>query len=530
VKDYLSAIHGRLDQEWNKGVRAMAAALLPPGHPANRRDRMAEIEIRLDWLGQPTGTRVSRPSGYKPYDDSALRVMSQVTLLPPLPGSIREGHPTLYWRFHRDERGCSPLFARLDLRPLATEESMRRALARGRLDQATRILRDHRGQPSLLAIVAEAGLASDDPAARKLSLEVASSDLLAAVLDHEKSDEIWNEAVQTLAARKDSGRLVRLLDGLVQTPAKPAPGKTRVETRKLIHVLRALSQLDAHLTDGILRSLLASQEPEVVLATMALVASPALLDEPPLKAWNSRAAVQGPLAVKKCHLGPDPAAEKIIRAVLGDRDAVATLETLMRFPVPAVNDEIEALPRKKTAPLAVRVKAIEAIAALKLSIIPLYQSLRDAAAPEVQTAAARALGQSTGNKLALSHRLADLAQRSRGQVAAEALAALARVGDERFRLDTLRRMKLLDGKGQALVAGSLFGFGEEAVPTLSRLLEHRSPEVRAAARSSLARVPGEKAKSALAAAAKEPESAARLSPLEELLREAASYVRAAPGG
>jgi len=124
-----------------------------------------------------------------------------------------------------------------------------------------------------------------------------------------------------------------------------------------------------------------------------------------------------------------------------------------------------------------------------------------------------------GKKLVASYRLADVAFQSKGAVAAEALTSLATLAEDHFREDTLRRMRYLDGAGQAKVAGVLWHYGETVVPILIKLLKSSHSEVRQAAMFSLARIPSEQAQEALRSMRK-PKAEEKISPLERLVRRA----------
>jgi TonB family protein len=506
LRGYLQAIHRPLEAEWTRGVLAMAGAMLPPEHPANRRDRMAEIEVALDWHDQPAGLRVSRSSGYPPYDASALRAMQTITRLPPLPRSVGERHATLRWRFHRDERACSPALARLEVRPLTHVEALSRAIARGRLERAAQILRAAGGRPELLAIVAGAGLLASDPSLRRLALAAATSSQLAALLGSERDDGVWRAAIVELETRKEPARIVEAL-----TPELAAP--------RAITALEALARLDARVPDALLGRLLARLEAAVVVAAARLAARPALL-EPAVRRWRGTASVAGQLAVLTRRLGPDPRAEKRARALLAGPAAVAVIEAIERTGVSAFDEDLQEVAKNKRAPEATRALAIKLCGKRRLSLVALYLGLQEEDHPEVQIASARALAATRGNKLALSYRLAGLAMKARGRVAAEAIAALSRVGDERFRFDAVRLGRLLDERGRALVIGALWGFGDPAVPELVKRLSDPSAAIRAAAEASLRRIPSAAARKALAATPRT-EAKRKVGPLEGLLRLAA---------
>jgi TonB family protein len=510
VERYLQAIHRPLEAEWTRGVLAMAGAMLPPDHPANRRDRVAEVEVRLDWHDQPAELRVSRGSGYEPYDASALRAMQTVTRFPAFPRSLGEKHATLRWRFHRDERACHPALARIELRPFTEAELLARSIARGQLERAAKILRSAGGTPALLSIVAAAGLLASDPALRGLALRAATPAQLSVLLDTEPDDRVWGAAVAELERRREPARILALL-----TPSLAA--------RRAIAALGALARLSSAPPAPLLVKLLAREEAEVVLAAAWCAAKPELL-LPVARRWRSAPAVAGPLAVLRRRLGPDPRAEKQVRALLPGRAGVAVIEAIDRAGVRVFDEDLQQLARGR-APEPVRARAISLIGKRRLSLVALYLGLRDEACPEVQIASARALSTIRGNKLALSYRLAELASKARGRVAAEAIAALSRVGDDRFRFDAIRLGRALDEKGRALVTGALWGFGEVVVAELAKRVGDPSPAIRAAAAESLRRIGGDAARRALAGAPRP--QAKPVGALEALLRQAAELAGSA---
>jgi TonB family protein len=515
LKDYLRAVHKLIGSEWEVGVLARASSTFPPTHPANQRSLMAEVAISLDLDGQLTAMRVSKSSGYQPFDESALGVMRLARKLPPLPRSAGEGFTTLFWRFHRDERSCSPAFARLESKPLTPEEAMRRALARGKLEQAMRILRSAGAAPAVLEVVAGVGLAASQPGSvRRLALQIASpAQLDTALAGAHRTADGWRLTLGALAARGDTRRLLALLDRAT------AAG---LASDRLVDLIDTLAWLDAKAAPVAVARLLERTEPAVVVAAANLVRDAVMLDTP-LARFDRSLKVGGPLAVRRRALGESARAEELIKKALAGDAALVTLDSIARHGVRAVDATLEALVRTGKAPATVRARAIDILADHAPSLAALYVAVRDKD-PSVQIAAARALARAKGNKVAISTRIADVVSRARGEVLAETLAALARVGDERFRDDTLRRAKLLDPKYQPVVAEALGGYGEKAVPVLARMLAQPSPELRAAAARGLARIKTDAAQKLLASQPAPP-AAATVGPLQALLQEAVKLAR-----
>lgn len=521
ILKYLRTIHKQLNDPWRNGVLIDAAKLLPPDHPANQPDLMAEIKMQLNEQGQPAGIKIFKSSGCNVFDNSALRVMSLLKKLPPLPAQFDEGYFALHWKFFRDSRACDPQFAKFIFTPLAPEEYLRRALNREDIQLALQILEENGGKESLLVIIGEAGLASSNPQIRKLALQVASPTRVQAVLETEEASDIWEAALKALVERKISAPLLNILDQLLHPAPAWKGGITNKPTgdipQRIKEVLRALAKIPVTLPDSLAQQLLTHENVEVVQGAAALVGNLAILDKV-IKRLRQNLATVGPLAVRKRSITADPKAEQLVRAALAGNGKISTLEALSNYPLPVFAAEIEALVKSGKTPPNVRIKAIEALAKLKSAPVPLYIALR-ADQAEVQMAAIKALREFPGKKLVASYRLADVAFQSKGAVAAEALTSLATLAEDHFREDTLRRMRYLDGAGQAKVAGVLWHYGETVVPILIKLLKSSHSEVRQAAMFSLARIPSEQAQEALRSMHK-PKVEEKISPLERLVRRA----------
>ena len=479
LRGYFDAIHRQLAPRWTGEVVARAEAWLPPSHPANDPRRMTEVRVELDIVGQPRLLRVSRGSGYEPFDASALQAMASLRTFPAPPPHLR-GIAVVHWRFHRDARGCSPRWARLDMRPFTPHESLQLALARGDLRQAEQLLREHPADARLVALVAEAGLATARPELHRLALPLASSGRVEELLRRsEVSPAVWKVGLAVLISRGEQAALLELLGQRRSLPATGADGD------RLLELLSALRSCQGRLPGPQLRALLADDDARVMLAAAALAPAAALLDTP-LRRWRHRPDVTGPLSVRRFQLGGAGALEVIRRALTG-AGARATLAVLREDFLPDLEPEIRALAQQARAPRAVRVAALELLAGRGL-VVPLYLALRERD-PALQIAAARALGAARGNQLALSYRLAEVAFKASGELAAEALASLVRVGDERFRGDTLRHLRRLRPLDQARVVAWLWRYGDGVVPLLTGLLEHPVTALREAARRSLSRLP-----------------------------------------
>jgi TonB family protein len=506
VRTYLDAAHKLMKDGWDE-VRANAAAMFPPGHAANQPDRQTLVELRIDPHGKPARLRVVSSSGFRPFDNSALRVMSWVKQMPALPESLGQGHVVLRWAFHRDQRACNPIYAKVIVHPFTPEEGMRLALDRHQWGRASQLLADHPGHPGLLALVAEVGLSSYDLRVRRMALRMAPAPQIRATLaDPGVDPSTWSVGLRALEQRREEAAITSLLRQEVlpssnwRQPAGAAAAKPR--TRRISQLIRSLSRLKAQISGDLLHRLLTDRDHDVALATLPLVhtAAPLLRAR---KAWAKDPTMTSALAVRRLSLGPDKAVEKVVRWALGTKHREAALRALLRFPVPRVMDAVEALVKSDKTPTTARTLAAAAMGhGTCSSIAPLYIALR-ASDPQVQIAAARALGKigRRGKKKAITYRLSDLAYRGRGKVTAVALACQARVGAagmDAFRKDLLRRSRRLRKDHKALVVGSLWGYGPVVVPRLVKLADDPSPVVRAAAVRSLKRIKGPAAKGALA--------------------------------
>ncbi len=487
VQSYLRSLAARLEPAWRQTI-AMAASLLPASDPSNRLERMTEIELELDWNGQASRIRVSRPSGHPPFDSSALRTVAELGILPPLPALVGERRATIYWRFHRDGRGASPGAARFELRAVAPEDLLRRTLAQGQYDRAAALLERAGASASLLAICAEAGLGSSRPALRLAAIPLASAEQLRALLEREREVQIWERALEELVVRKEAATLGDLVEGVVKVGAS-------ADAKRGGAVLRAFARAGRTLPDATARKLLAHPQAALALAAATATGSGAILDEA-IARDAKRPERAGPFAVRRCQLAKSEGCEAAIRAALTGTTPEPTLAALEQARLSGFDTELAAIATKGKPAARARALAL-GVGLLEAKVV--FLGLR-AKESEVQLAALRALVALKLKRPALVRRLTDLTAAAQGRLLAEALAALARLGDEGSQRDSLRRFKRLDAEGQALVAAALHGYGESAVATLAPLLAHASREVREAAAASLRAIPGEKAKAALAGA------------------------------
>lgn len=498
VREYLARVHAKMRFGWNE-VQDGARMMYPPGHPANHPNTMAEVTIRLNADGQPTSVRMTRRSGVRVFDNSALKVAGWLRDLPPLPAELRDGHVSITWQFYRDSRGCKPAYARITIGALSPEEALQRALERRDWARARAVLTEHGARPTVAAIIAEAGIRSGQAGLRRLALRLAPSRRVVAFLSGRGADDLWDAGVAELAERRAHGSLVYLARRYVaprgSMRARAVTSRSRDRARCL-QIVRVMKRCKTRVPRALTRQLLSDHRPAVVFAALGLVRSQAVLQE------VADRAKLGPdlavaMAVRRRSLGPDARATKTIRAALRGPRQLAAVEALAAYPLRCLAPDLARLARSSRTPVAVRERALQVLAQLQTEMGAFYVAMRGKI-PRLQIAAARALATFTCNHRGISYRLADLAYTSRGQVKAEALAAQARIGLEKFLADVLWRTSRLSTPHKALVARNLWGFGAAAVPALTKMARHGESQLREAAIASLRRLDCDEARSALA--------------------------------
>jgi hypothetical protein len=511
VRAYLSQVYAQLQPWWHVALKK-ASSSYPDDHCVNNKTLEAEVVLRFEGdAARPSERSVQRRSGCALFDETVLGVFAWVRQLPPRPASLaREGRLVLRWRFFRDERGCEPAFANLEVAPYPPEEDLSRALARKDWARAREVIAEHRA-PSVLEVLARVGLASAEPRVRRLALGIASAERVQQVLREDRSAKTWGAGVRALEAHRGGAILVGLLKEVAA--AKDASDAARIQ-----RVLDALRRLQHKPSAAALDALLVHAAPAVVLAGLELAQDATVLARA-RPAHKGNAGMTGALATRWCSLNPDPAAERAVRQALAGPGRTMTLTALERFPLSGLTKEVAELVRAPGTSAVDRVLAIRVLARLpEAPLAALYLAL-NAKEAEVQIAAAKALGDTKTDRRPPTYRLSRLSQRASGPVAAAALAAQARLGYAPFLREVLRRMRALSAEEQATVVSSLWGYGEAVVPELDKLA--RQPQLREAAVASLCRIPGDAARQACdragRAAAPASAPASQPGPLEQLL-------------
>ena len=286
----------------------------------------------------------------------------------------------------------------------------------------------------------------------------------------------------------------------------------------MLALLEALRGIGHAVPETTLAPLLAAPVPALVLAAVDLTSTATAL-RTAAQAHAADPRVAGALAVRlRKAIGPDAELDAAIRSALSGTGALPTLQALCRNPLPehaeAVGDVVK---RAKTA--EVRVAALQALACLEAGPGRLYAALK---APEepVRLAAIAGLARARAPKRAVSFRLADVAFRDKGATRTAALAALARLADPQFAKNVLALAARLSPRERLDVVPALAGYGEAAVPTLSKVASGAAPELVAAVRTALQAIGTASARAALQGLPAAPASAPAAVDLLAVLRAA----------
>jgi hypothetical protein len=515
VQEYLSKLYEQIQPWWHAGLKK-AGSSYKKDHCVHDKSLEAVVVVRFDDNDKPGRRTVERPSGCKLFDETAISLLEWLRDIPPRPRSLagKEGRLLLRWRFHRDGRGCEPAYAALDVEARPPEERLTRALASKDWGKAHQVLVESRS-PSVLAVLAEAALKSDEPRARRLALGIATTARIEAVLQADGTIETWLKGIKVLESRRADAALAHL----AQTKAA-ARKATDVPHLKLL--IDTLKRRGARPAPAVLDALLTHPTRDVVLEAFALVKATMALKRV-RKAWKKNAGMTGALAVRWCSLDREPAAQKALLKLLAGEGRNQILRALVRYPLPFVVDDLAALIRS-SAPAADRVLAIRVLAKIKGAPRKALHAALLSKAPGVQIAASRALGLVPDKKPATTYRLADVARRTRDHdVIAAALAAMARLGVEKTRRDLMYLMARLPVAERGPILANMWAYGKPAVRVLVREAK-KSPALIEPAMASLRRIQSDAARRALdelaAEAPKKPAKPAPApTPLERLLLE-----------
>ncbi len=507
---YLAAVHKIIGPRWEQ-VRINAGALLPKSHPANNMSRVTEVAARLDGKGQIKRIRVRKASGCNPYDNSALGTMSRVNKYPPLPAGLLEGHVELRWRFHRDARSARPDHVTVVLHPLSPEEAFSRALTLKQWDRARLIMRQNPARQSIRAILAEAGLSSKDSGLNMLALRVAPVQRLLALLENETDMKRWTTVLGVLASRGGDTEMVAHLRWVARPVSRVNDeAKASLEARKVAAILKALDRMGKAAPAALVNELLSRKAAAIVMAAAPMATDEAAMSRA-LRTFVTDPKIAGPLAVRRLALGPDAFAEKIVAKALTHKTRMVTLRTLERVPVKAMAAVLESMVRSHATKEDARLVAIRALSKVIDAAAPFYAAM-GSSNPRVKVAAIRALGSMKKNTTGICYRLSTIGMKNRNEVGAEALASVARIGDQQFLPAMAYMTSRQRNAHKPVIIASYWGFGKKAVPLLNKMAASANQKVAAAARTSLDRINGVKRQTA--------QAPAPTSPLADLLQQA----------
>jgi hypothetical protein len=228
--------------------------------------------------------------------------------------------------------------------------------------------------------------------------------------------------------------------------------------------------------------------------------------------------VAGPLAVHRLNMGPDAFAAKIAAKALSHKSAMATLRVMQRVPVKALAAALEPHVRSNATPEDMRVAAIRALSKATEAPNAFYVAM-GSSNQQVKVAAIRALGAMKKNTTGICYRLSTIGMKNRNDIGAEALASIARIGDQQF-LGAMAYMTSRQRTEQKpVIIASYWGFGKRAVPLLNKLAASTNAKVAAAARHSLDRINGVK---------KAPAAPTQTCPLGDLMQRALTLAKKSP--
>jgi TonB family protein len=505
VRHYIAELHNRLHDRWVE-LLVKCKLWLPPDHPANRPDLKVVLELRLDEDGQPDKLRVYKSSGLKPFDDSAMGVMSTINKLPPLPRAAGEGYGVIRWTFHRDpDQSCSPTHTTISVDPFPPRVAMRRALSRRDWKRAREVLSQHRNDPQVVATLVEAGLRSGDPGVQQLAVRRAAAPRILPIVVDSPTRGLWREGIATLKARGEKETLVTALRELLAVGAK---GR-KVSAARVLATLDALQRLKVTLPADLLPPLLQSGRDRVIVTTLCLVHDAAALAPlSPLAKQSPRLGVA--LRARRCALGASKTDD--LTAVLDGRDATIALAVIDRCPTHRLARPVAALAKRDGAPSKLRVAAIKALAGIahrqhrakkdiKPVVFALYTTLRSSD-EQIQLATVNALGRSRFLQTSISYRLTDVTYHGKvtRKTATRAVVNIIRLGVPKFQADVQYLARRLAPAARATVVRELWRYGDAVVPQLIKMYEGSDRTLRRAAAASLARIPTAQARRALAEA------------------------------
>ncbi len=140
---YLKAVQTRLAKVWVGVVIRKVARRMIETDPFNAPGRAVRLRIHFSGAGELESARVIRPSGYKPFDHTALHAVLLSHTYPRPPRSVLSdnGHVYLDWTFRRGCPHVPARLARVYRKLFPTQRAVRKFLRQGRFDRAVERLR-----------------------------------------------------------------------------------------------------------------------------------------------------------------------------------------------------------------------------------------------------------------------------------------------------------------------------------------------------------------------------------------------------
>ena len=478
---YLAAVEAQLAPPWNRGIRDIAAAALPSSHQLNDQSLSMTIEARLPAGAKRAHLRVLRRSGWHPFDNSAMRVLSRVTWPAP-PAKLDGQQLTVCWRFFRDARGCSRRYARLDATPLSPARALALALSRQARPRALEIVRHTTPNSAALRLLVGRGLADRRLKVRALALHLADNRTVAqALTDDSLPLQLWRAALLETRQRGTKQAIMRAIRRLSQPPYdwRPAsPEELQRRDSRLAELLQIAQQLALKVPDAIVAHALLSQQLDTVRAALPFANNLPLLWRALRRLGNksvagTATALARALAQRQgsARLRRRARAE-LRRTLFGNQEAKRreALEALTRWPQPelgAALEEISRLPLR----LANSALCLRARAALGGSPLFLYRAMHSSK-PALRLAAINGLGRFPGAGLAASYRLGKQAYEAPEPFRSAAIAAMVCINHPRMEKDIDYLVRRLPAPSKRLLANRLVALGTPARRVLALIARH----------------------------------------------------------
>jgi hypothetical protein len=440
---FLAKVERQLDTPWNSGVRRLAAQLRPPQHPVNNPHLAAAVSVELA-PGERPRVRLLRGSGFHPFDNTALRLMSRVHW-PPAPPALRYKRLRVVWHFFRDARGCSSRYARLEPRDIPLVMAFRAALDRRDRDRAWSLLSRHRGDRRLLSMLVQRGLAAEAEATRLAALPFAAPDQLVRILgDFCEPEAIWQAARATLERRRAWTQISQAIATLVRPlyDWRPDPALRRARApRRARALMKLLARHGRSLPARIVRQAMSSTSAVVGRAAIPLSKDPTRVYRALRRSRLLTSDFGLQQAARLEHATPRAAATRWARRLL----AVALLklppvrrarlvEALVRWPVAACAPGLAKLLATSRSPRE-RQRLLAAYGPVAASLLPLLRIVRRSDDLALKRAAIEALGRSSRAGLGVGYRVAEIGYRGEAALRGPAIIALARIAHPRFAKD-----------------------------------------------------------------------------------------------